>query len=101
MAWCFHLFKNIPQFVVIHTVKICSIGNEAEVDVFLEFSCQQMLAICVLASQETNSPWSDDKVREGPRKEGALLGPLVVAALITAVDKRDCSVQDSSSAFLS
>ena len=39
VAWCFHLFKNIPQFVVIHTVKICSIGNEAEVDVFLELPC--------------------------------------------------------------
>ena len=34
-----HLFKNFPQFVVIHTVKGFSIVNEAEVDVFLEFSC--------------------------------------------------------------
>ena len=33
-----HLFKNFPQFVVIHTVKGFSIVNE-EVDVFLEFSC--------------------------------------------------------------
>ena len=31
--------KNFPQFVVIHTVKGFSIVNEAEVDVFLEFSC--------------------------------------------------------------
>ena len=38
MVWCFHLFKNFPQFVVIHTVKGFSIVNEAEVDVFLEFS---------------------------------------------------------------
>ena len=38
MAWYPHLFKNFPQFVVIHTVKACSIVNEAEVDVFLEFS---------------------------------------------------------------
>ena len=35
----FHLFKNFPQFVVIHTVKGFSIVNETEVDVFLEFSC--------------------------------------------------------------
>ena len=35
----FHLFKNFPQFVVIHTVKGFSVVNEAEVDVFLEFSC--------------------------------------------------------------
>ena len=44
-----HLFKNFPQFVVIHTVKGFSTVNEAEVDVFLEFSCyfmiQRMLAI--------------------------------------------------------
>ena len=31
------LFKNVPQFLVIHTVKGFSIVNEAEVDVFLEF----------------------------------------------------------------
>ena len=34
-----HLFKNFPQFVVIHTVKGLSVVNEAEVDVFLEFPC--------------------------------------------------------------
>ena len=34
-----HLFKNFPQFVVIRTVTGFSIANEAEVDVFLEFSC--------------------------------------------------------------
>ena len=31
-----HLFKNFPQFVVIHTVKGFSIVNGAEVDVLLE-----------------------------------------------------------------
>ena len=39
MVWNFHLFQNFPQFVVIHTVKGFSVVNEAEVDVFLEFSC--------------------------------------------------------------
>ena len=34
-----HLFKNFPQFVVIHTVKGFSLVNKAEVDVFLELSC--------------------------------------------------------------
>ena len=34
-----HLFKNFPQFVVIHTIQDFSIVNEAEVNVFLEFSC--------------------------------------------------------------
>ena len=39
MAWYSYLFKNFPQFIVICTVKGISIVNEAEVDVFLEFSC--------------------------------------------------------------
>ena len=39
VVWYSHLFKNLPQFVVIHTVKGFSIVNEAEVDIFLEFSC--------------------------------------------------------------
>ena len=39
MVWYSHLFKNFPQFVVIHTVKGFNIVSEAEVDVFLEFSC--------------------------------------------------------------
>ena len=34
-----YLFKNFPQFVVIHIVKGFSVINEAEVYVFLEFSC--------------------------------------------------------------
>ena len=37
MVWHSHLFKNFPQFIVIHTVKGFSVVNEA--DVFLEFSC--------------------------------------------------------------
>ena len=39
MVWYSHLFQNFPQFIVIHTVKSFSMVNEAEVDVFLEFSC--------------------------------------------------------------
>ena len=39
MIWYSHLFKNFPQFVVIHTVKGFGIVNNAEVDVFLELSC--------------------------------------------------------------
>ena len=39
MVWYFHLLKNFPQFVVIHTVKSFGLLNEAEVDVFLELSC--------------------------------------------------------------
>ena len=35
----FHLFKNFPQFVVIHTAKGFGIVNKAEIDAFLELSC--------------------------------------------------------------
>ena len=39
VVWYSHLFKNFPQFVVIHTVSGFSIVNEAEVDIFQEFPC--------------------------------------------------------------
>ena len=39
MAWYSQLFKNFPQFVVIHTVKGFGIANKPEVDVFLKRSC--------------------------------------------------------------
>ena len=39
VVWYPHLFKNFPQFVVIHTVKGLSVVNEAEVDVSLELFC--------------------------------------------------------------
>ena len=49
MVWYSRLFKNFPQFVVIHTVKGFGVVNEAEVDVFrnsFAFSMiQRMLAI--------------------------------------------------------
>ena len=37
-VWYSHLFKNFPQFVVIHTVKGFGIVNKVKVDVFL-LSC--------------------------------------------------------------
>ena len=39
MDWNSHLFKNSPQFVVMHTIKGFAVVNKAEIDVFLEFSC--------------------------------------------------------------
>ena len=48
VVWYSQLFKNFPQFIMIHAVKGCSVVNEAEVHVFLEFPCfsviQQMVA---------------------------------------------------------
>ena len=34
VVWYSHLFKNIPQFVVMHIIKGFSIVNEAEEDFF-------------------------------------------------------------------
>jgi len=39
VVWYSHLFQNCPQFVVIHTIKGFSVISEAEVGVFLGFSC--------------------------------------------------------------
>ena len=39
MVWYSHLFKDFPQFVVIHIVRGFSVFSETEVDVFLELSC--------------------------------------------------------------
>ena len=38
MVWNSHLFKNFPQFVVIHTVKVFGVVNKADIDIILEFS---------------------------------------------------------------
>ena len=37
VAWYFHLFKNFPQFVVIHTVNSFGIVNKSEVGLFFFF----------------------------------------------------------------
>ena len=39
MVWYSHLFKNFPEFVVVHTVKGFGKVNKAELDIFLELSC--------------------------------------------------------------
>ena len=39
VVWYSHLFKNFPQFVMIHTVKVFGIANKAEIYVSLEFPC--------------------------------------------------------------
>ena len=38
-VWYSQLLRNLPQFVLIHTVEGLSIVNEAEVDVFLKLPC--------------------------------------------------------------
>ena len=38
MVWYSHLLQNVPQFIVIHTVKGFGLFNKEEIDVFLELS---------------------------------------------------------------
>ena len=38
VVWYFHVLKNFPKFVVIHTVKGFGVVIEAKVDDFMEFS---------------------------------------------------------------
>ena len=39
MVWYSHLLMNLPEFVVIHTVKGFCVVNKTEVDVLKELSC--------------------------------------------------------------
>jgi len=39
VVWYSHLFKNFPQFVVIHTVKGSGLVNKSDVGIFLGLSC--------------------------------------------------------------
>ena len=55
VVWYSHLFKNFPQFVVIHTAKGFGVVNKAEIDVFMVFFCffsydSRILAIWSLIS---------------------------------------------------
>ena len=45
VVWYSHVFRNFPQFAVIHTIKGFDIVYKAEVDVFLELSCRSCLYI--------------------------------------------------------
>ena len=39
VVWYSHLFKNLPKFGVIYTVKGFGVFNKTEVDIFLELPC--------------------------------------------------------------
>jgi len=38
-VWYSYIFKNFPQFIVIHTVKGFGVANKAKVNIFLQLSC--------------------------------------------------------------
>ena len=56
MVWYSHLFKNFPQFVVIHTVKDFSVVSEAEVK-FFEIP---FLYMCVCVCINIYMKWNED-----------------------------------------
>ena len=63
MVWYSHLFKNFPQFVVIHTVKGFQVINETEVDVFLEVPALSVIQrVCMISHfsrvQLFVTPWT-------------------------------------------
>ena len=68
MVWYSHVFKNFPQFVVVHTVQGFGIVNKAEIDPFLELSCffYDPTAIGNLVSGNFRSPRlkADDVMRQ-------------------------------------
>ena len=57
---CAHLFKNFPQFFVIHTIKRFGIVSKAEVDVLLELSCffDDPTDVCNLISGSSALSWT-------------------------------------------
>ena len=48
VVWYFHLLKNFPQVIVIHTVKGFGLVNKAEIDVFLFFLHLSLCKCCFL-----------------------------------------------------
>ena len=50
MVWYSHLFKNCPQFVVIHTVKCFDVVNKTETDVCL-FIWIQIIVCCYYSNR--------------------------------------------------
>ena len=55
MVWYSRLFKNFPQFVVIHTVKGFSVVNEAQVDVFYTYICRASQVALVIKNLPANT----------------------------------------------
>ena len=79
VVWYSHLFKNFPQFVVIHIVKGFSVTSEAEVDVSLEFPCffynPMILAIWSLVPLPFLNPACTDFINCWKFSVGVLLKP--------------------------
>ena len=76
MVWYSHLFKNFPQFLVIHTVKGFDIINKAEVNVFLALSClfddpMDVGNLISGSSASSNSTWTSGRSQFTLRVHGS------------------------------
>ena len=75
MVWYSYVLKNFPQFSMIHTVKGFSVINEAEVDVFLEFSSFFYDSMDVDNLISGSSPFSKSKLNNWKFSIHILLKP--------------------------
>ena len=57
VVWYSHLFQNVPQFIVIHTVKGFSIVNKAEIDEQLRFAGAAVKRYPTSKVRETKVRW--------------------------------------------
>ena len=62
LVWYSYLLRNVPQFVVIHTVKGFGIVSKTEVDVFLELSCFFSVAVHVVNLISGSSAFSESSL---------------------------------------
>ena len=69
VVWYFHLLKNFPQFIVIHTIKGFDIVNKAEMDVLLELLFWKVVVFPSLFNLSLNlaisSSWSEPQSAPG------------------------------------
>ena len=63
VVWHSHFFKNIPQFVVIHTVKCFSIVNETEFPCFLYNPMNAGNLICDSSARLYNPDYTSESSR--------------------------------------
>ena len=54
VVWYSHFSQNFPQFVLIHTVKDFGIVNKAEINVFLELSCNLISGLSAFSKTSLN-----------------------------------------------
>ena len=95
MVWYSHLVQNFPQLTVIHTVKGFSIVNEAEVDVFLEFSCFFYESVDVDNLSSSSSVFSKSSLYIWKFLVHVLLKPSwkdFEDYLVSMSNERDCAV---------